>query len=106
MADESPIAYQRREFPALTELFSGYLNEDWDTLGDTVEAVVDLFKTEQEPEFVEQARAEVGTLLDRFPKEDQLAQLCVDWLSIDATYKGTQTRRTWFLWLNRRLGMG
>ena len=57
-----PTGIQKR-LPGLYRLFAGYVNQDWDAHGPTVDAVISRFVSESKPADVAKARTELDALL-------------------------------------------
>lgn len=54
------------DYPYLKYLVGGYFHQDWDIAGDTLEAVIALFKNEHAPEYWAEIRTDIGRLMNRY----------------------------------------
>ncbi|MBV8962819.1 MAG: hypothetical protein JOY97_06965 [Hyphomicrobiales bacterium] len=54
------------DYPYLNYLIGGYFHQDWDIAGDTLDAVIALFKDEHAAEDWTEIRGDIGRLLNRY----------------------------------------
>lgn len=69
------VAHADRDFPALFQLFAGYLDERWRSEHETWEEAVDSFLIEAPPHLREDAAAELDRLLRSDLDEHELSRL-------------------------------
>jgi hypothetical protein len=93
----------RAEFPNLWDLFAGYLHQDWRIEYATVDDAIRSFVAEASPKTLEEARAELRTLLNRRFDDERLAKLLTKGLgsAYDPRVDGTSPSE----WLVRVQGM-
>jgi hypothetical protein len=89
-------------FPALRD-FLGYMSEDWDLFGDTLEAVVAYYVKGGSPEDARMVEADIKRFIDAKGNDlDQEYQR----LFPDAAWPSgwNMTTRDWLLWIERLAG--